>query len=536
MRTIAQTVYDVCELSRTTNIPFLLISNPGYGKTTGLRNFAQKNGYHVEAVIGSRSTPEELLGYQVNNGGEALEHLDSQWWKRIQDKEAEGIHSILFCDEISTCSPQVQGSMLSLIFDRMNNKGEKLPESCIIIAAANYAKNLPNYMDIMAPTINRFCVVNLTKGMSGIDITREIFHRNECEAVARKLVALSDESNTKYNEKMEELFNSLFVKYSDKHASIGYLDINNSDLANLYQDADDVLYNVLSLRSMANFIDLTKKCIEFNITDDNFIEKVVDGMIGKGTNNFKEPAQEKGYREILYSSVKSIIKQITSGNKVAENKKTFNFGEKTVSNIVAKLNTEAQALTSLVSSDNEGEASKIDELNEVLTKDYGNYAEALFRLDGNKEEQTKFVSDYESVATFFMANKDKYQASKVIDCVSFLQKFDAYYGQLAGKKALPDVNKQKMFKDFQSSLYMCSLIAVKPGYSKDDVAKQVKLGNIIEVGVRRLTTAQLYKISYGTSVYTNQMGTPVDSNYSALIFENGKLVEVSQLTLAELNR
>jgi hypothetical protein len=80
---IAQTVYDICELSKATKVPFLMISNPGGGKTTGVVRFAEKNGYHLEVVIGSRSTPEELLGYQVNNGGSSLEHLDSQWWSRI---------------------------------------------------------------------------------------------------------------------------------------------------------------------------------------------------------------------------------------------------------------------------------------------------------------------------------------------------------------------------------------------------------------------------------------------------------------------
>jgi len=142
-----------------------MISNPGAGKTTGAMRYAEKNGYHLEVLIGSRSTPEELLGYQVNNGGSSLEHLDSQWWSRIIEYEKKGIPSILFCDEISTCPGQTEGAMLSLIQDRKNQKGESLPESCIVLGAANYSKNLPSYMDIIAPAINRFCVINLMDNM-----------------------------------------------------------------------------------------------------------------------------------------------------------------------------------------------------------------------------------------------------------------------------------------------------------------------------------------------------------------------------------
>jgi hypothetical protein len=49
---IAQTVYDICELSKNTKIPFLMVSNPGAGKTTGAMRYAEKNGYHLEVLIG----------------------------------------------------------------------------------------------------------------------------------------------------------------------------------------------------------------------------------------------------------------------------------------------------------------------------------------------------------------------------------------------------------------------------------------------------------------------------------------------------
>jgi stage III sporulation protein SpoIIIAA len=43
---ISQNIYDYIELSKITKQPILLISNPGYGKTTSLTNWAKEKGYH----------------------------------------------------------------------------------------------------------------------------------------------------------------------------------------------------------------------------------------------------------------------------------------------------------------------------------------------------------------------------------------------------------------------------------------------------------------------------------------------------------
>ena len=52
-----------------TSVPFLLMSAPGYGKTTIIKQWCEQNGYHLETLIGSRFTPEEIMGYQVNEPG-----------------------------------------------------------------------------------------------------------------------------------------------------------------------------------------------------------------------------------------------------------------------------------------------------------------------------------------------------------------------------------------------------------------------------------------------------------------------------------
>lgn len=66
---IKQNVWDLIQISQDSKVPVLLFSNPGYGKTTSIVEFAKETGRHVESLIGSRFSPEDILGYQVNEPG-----------------------------------------------------------------------------------------------------------------------------------------------------------------------------------------------------------------------------------------------------------------------------------------------------------------------------------------------------------------------------------------------------------------------------------------------------------------------------------
>ena len=530
---IAQTVYDVCELSRQTKVPFLFISNPGAGKTTGVRNFAEKNGYHLEVVIGSRSTPEELLGYQVNNGGSSLEHLDSQWWKRIVDFDKKGIPSILFCDEISTCPGQTEGAMLSLIQDRKNQKGEPLPESCIVLGAANYSKNLPSYMDIITPAINRFCVINLTDGMTGLDLVSELFHPERNAVVTRNRTQFTEKEEAEYSEMMEKFFHNLFVEYSDRKSSKGYIDINNTDIAGLYQDSEKALYNTISLRSMDNFVKLTRCALEFGMNDKGFLPKIADGMIGAGSNNFKEEKQAEAYRNSLHMSLMSVAQKFMKASKAKVEKKTenFDYGEDTVANAASKLSMNFQETGNFVNADETTEL--IGNLKNKIDEHYGDYAEALFNMDDNKEKQAAFLSDYEAVGELFDEREDQL-GDDAHEIVKYLQKFSPYYGQLSKGQILTDVNKKRIFKNYKSSLYLCSMVAVKNGKIPEKYNfGLVESGEVLEVGIRRISERTPYKISYNSSVSANQLGV-ADVEAYPLVFENGKLVAVNCLDLKNI--
>jgi hypothetical protein len=53
------------EITRDSQVPVLLIANPGLAKSTVVANWAERNRYHIETLIGSRFSQEEILGFQV---------------------------------------------------------------------------------------------------------------------------------------------------------------------------------------------------------------------------------------------------------------------------------------------------------------------------------------------------------------------------------------------------------------------------------------------------------------------------------------
>src|SRR5574344_2553425 len=118
------------EVSKASKVPMLFLANPGFGKTTVINEYAAKNGYHVESLIGSSFDRAEVLGYMVNRGGDCLEVLEPQWFHEIMEQEKNKIPSILFIDEISTAPNDVQGSLYRLIFERTIGNGKKLPDDC----------------------------------------------------------------------------------------------------------------------------------------------------------------------------------------------------------------------------------------------------------------------------------------------------------------------------------------------------------------------------------------------------------------------
>jgi hypothetical protein len=153
------------EVSRDSGVPILLLGNPGLAKSTVTAHWAKRNGYALETLIGSRWTQEEILGFQARverDGEHRLEIIPPFWYRSILEHEKQGVPALLFLDEMSTAEENVQGALLQLIFDRTIGGGKPLPASTLVVSAANYKENIPYRFNIIAPVMNRFCVVNLS--------------------------------------------------------------------------------------------------------------------------------------------------------------------------------------------------------------------------------------------------------------------------------------------------------------------------------------------------------------------------------------
>lgn len=307
------------EVTRQSKVPMLFLSNPGLGKTTVINRWAEKNNYHVETLIGSSFDRAEVLGYMVNTGKDHLEVLEPQWYHSIMENEKNKIPSVLFIDEISTAPTDVQGSLYRLIFERTIGNGKQLPDDCIILSAANYKENLPSYFEISAPALNRFCLINLMPKTSN-DLVYE-YLQDEKEQFANwpefKFNPLNDTSKEMLTSSVINLFSSIFENYCNTgDNSKGVINIENKSLNNLYEGVptkQQEVYNFISGRSMSYFKRCLQSFIELGISKSStFLTQMIEGLIGAGTNNFKNDSEVKNY----IASVKGAVQEIISSIKV----------------------------------------------------------------------------------------------------------------------------------------------------------------------------------------------------------------------------
>lgn len=306
---IEQIITDAVALTEVTKIPVLFLSNPGLGKTTILKRYANTKGYHLETLIGSRFSPEEISGYQVNNGGDSLTHMNPVWYNSILEQKKKGITTLLFIDEISTCSEAVQGALLSLIFDRTIGNNKFLPEDTVIVSAANYAKNLPVTMNIMTPTLNRFILINLNEGYKAMDMLDEFIDGPDSKNLKKykTIENFSPEQELEIKTKYKSAWNEIFLKYSDRESSLGYLDISNMALDGLYAENNGYIYNCISGRTISYLLTTLIAYKKMEMKNNSLLHKMIDGLVGAGTCTFKDEQQGHKFRHFTHDMFSKVL-------------------------------------------------------------------------------------------------------------------------------------------------------------------------------------------------------------------------------------
>jgi MoxR-like ATPase len=321
------------EITRDSGVPVLLIANPGLAKSTIVANWARRNSYHIETLIGSRYSQEEILGFQVRiedtaAGEFALEILEPRWYRTVVERAGQGVPSVLFLDEISTAQENVQGALLQLVFERTIGHGKKLPESALVLAAANYKQNIPWQFNMMAPMLNRFCIVNLSYESNDSFLNEFLQNPSDWnkELPVYENRELTEEDQNRLRSGLKGMFRTLFRaseetdagENSDAESGAGRaLDINNQIYNNMYEGNTRYVYNFISGRTLSYLFRITLSFLRKGLSFAEYgkpMLNMVAGLIGIGTNTSSEK-QQQSYRrnvETLYAKLYAALSPETA--------------------------------------------------------------------------------------------------------------------------------------------------------------------------------------------------------------------------------
>ncbi|MDR0452425.1 MAG: ATP-binding protein [Treponema sp.] len=307
------------EISRDSGVPVLLIANPGLAKSTVVANWAARNSYHIETLVGSRYSQEEILGFQVRtedraSGEVRLEILEPHWYRTVLEKAGQGVPSLLFLDEISTAQENVQGALLQLVFERTIGHGKKLPESALVLAAANYKQNIPWQFNMMAPMLNRFCIVNLYYESNDSFLNEFLQDPSdwgrELPAYGDRRLAAGDRGRLASG--LKAMFRALLSAFEETDSAGGEryyaMDINNQVYNNMYEGNTRYVYNFISGRTLSYLFRITlsflRKGLSFGERGKEMLNMVY-GLVGIGTNTLSEKQQQSYLRnvETLYAKL-----------------------------------------------------------------------------------------------------------------------------------------------------------------------------------------------------------------------------------------
>lgn len=414
-------IFDAIEIAGATKVPVMFVSNPGEGKTTAVELWAEANGYHCEVLIGSQYSQDEILGFQANNKGR-LEILEPEWYRRIIDNENAGKPSVLFLDEMSAAPMGVQGALLNLCSSREIRGGKKLPETTIVVSAANFKENLPDYCDILTPQINRFMVINLSSNNESVVNT---FLSWKGPKYPENRTLFSEVKNNLMDNIQENIFNStiksefenLFRRYSTKITSKGYLDMSSPCPAYLYGAMNGLVYNVMTGRTLHYFSRVLKKCIEMKLSI-NFMMECAKGLLGYGTGNWAEDDESKIGQ--IDNFTKELGKIVLNVNKAVSNI--------TVSSEETEKDSSDKNLSELLFDDlKHAVFSKED--TEVITNSLNEMLKIISEntLESTSEISQNFIRDY-STAYVWLKETQREKSDELVKAISeFVNEYDLLY-------------------------------------------------------------------------------------------------------------
>ena len=252
------------------NIPGLIMSSPGAGKTSSIEMYAKVKDCNLISLIASQYSADDILGLQsVNQETHRLVRLTPSWYNHLLEKVENGKRTILFIDEITTCDEFIQAPLLNLIFNRSLGE-ETLPKNVFIVAAGNYTEELNGAFSMTAPLVNRFLILNLmNEDFSTSEVLQETFESIDDSNYATFL-DLVPAKKPQYDPKK-------FIKWATEH-----LPLTESNFVNSREMG---LLGFTSVRSLDYSIKFMRAYVE-KYDDDDWIRIVGDtlGRFKSGDN------------------------------------------------------------------------------------------------------------------------------------------------------------------------------------------------------------------------------------------------------------
>lgn len=415
-------IFDTIEVAALTKVPVLFVSNPGEGKTTAVELWAEANGYHYEVLIGSQYSQDEILGFQANNKGR-LEILEPEWYRRIIEQDSNGIPSVLFLDEMSAAPMGVQGALLNLCSSREIRGSKKLPESTVVVSAANFKENLPDFCDILTPQINRFMVINLSSDNetaleSYLSWTKPTYPENRTLFSKIKNNIMNNVQENIFNSTIKNELKSLFKRFESRVTSKGYLDMSSPSPAYLYGAMNGCVYNVITGRTLHYFARVLKKCIELNFSV-GFMTECAKGLLGFGTGNWAEDEESRigqinNFNKELEKTIININKIVSNIDSPTEEDEEKDDANKNLSELLF----EDLKRASFSEKETKAIANSLKNLTDFISKN---------SLEAQSEHSSDFIRDYSTAFVWLKETQRKRSDSLVKAISKFVEENDILY-------------------------------------------------------------------------------------------------------------
>jgi len=395
---IRDLIYTALSVTEYTQIPILFLGNPGIAKTTGVRTWAKNFNYKVTTLIGTQRVAEEILGYMVNDTGEKkLITYTPDWFDEIMDNKKAGFKTLLFVDELSQAPDNVQGAMLQLIFDRrVGGRANYLPDDCLVVSAANYKGNIPPQCGIQAPTLNRFCLINVGV-RDGQSLCDEFLQSDEERLLNIPVfhnVKINDQIESSVRQIMKEALTFLFNTFSRKGEKDACLDFQNTEFSDIF-DQPGQIWNFISGRTIHYLYKLALGFIHLGLVrkiNGPTMAYFVLGLLGLGTNTFKNADEKENYKASLLGAFQKVIRKSCENNMSEINATELKLQGKTIEKCISEWMRHQESAGSI-------NDVNLHRIMKMIKKTYDPSVEGMKETIVNNFDSTRMLADLQKIYT-----------------------------------------------------------------------------------------------------------------------------------------